>query len=66
MCQIIGQDRLRTIIDNYSIQTLPKTLMLLGPDGCGKHTFAKYISNRFSLDYLEISDNLTSTDLDDF
>ena len=38
MCQIIGQDRLRTIIDNYSIQTLPKTLMLLGPDGCGKHT----------------------------
>ena len=66
MCQIIGQDRLRTIIDNYSIQTLPKTLMLLGPDGCGKHTFAKYISNRFSLDYLEISDNLTSTGLDDF
>ena len=66
MTKIIGQTRLMSIIDSYSKQSLPKTLMLVGSTGCGKHTIAKYITEKFELDYVEIEDSVTSTDLENF
>lgn len=66
MTNIIGQAKLTSIINSYTKQTLPKTLMLVGPSGCGKHTIAKCIAEKFELDYVEIEENVSSTDLDEF
>jgi replication-associated recombination protein RarA len=67
MINIIGQSKLLTKIDNYyTTNRLPKTLMFLGPVGCGKHTVAKYIAEKFELDYTEINENITNEELEDY
>jgi replication-associated recombination protein RarA len=66
MTKVIGQTKLMSIIDSYTIQTLPKALMLVGQAGCGKHTISRYISEKFNLDYVEIDDSISSTDIENF
>lgn len=66
MTNIIGQTRLTSIFNSYTKQTLPKTLMLVGSYGCGKHTIAKSIAKQFELDFVEIEDTVTASDLDTF
>ena len=66
MTQIIGQARLVSIIDSHTIQTLPKTLMFIGPNGCGKHTLAKYIADRLVLNFVEIGETADTDELEDF
>ena len=66
MTSIIGQAKLTSIIDSYTKQTLPKTLMFVGPQGCGKHTVAKHVAEKFELDFVELEDTAASTDLDEF
>ena len=67
MIKIMGQNKLLTIIDSYyAKQNLPKTLMFIGPAGCGKHTMAKYIAEKFEFDFLEIDENITAADLEDY
>ena len=63
---IIGQQKLLSAINSYTMQTLPKSLMLIGPSGCGKHTVAKYVAEKFQLDFIEIDDAVTAADLDEF
>ena len=66
MTKVIGQTKLMSIIDSYTIQTLPKTLMFIGPDGCGKHTIATYISEKFNLERVEIDESISSADIENF
>lgn len=66
MQTIVGQAKLLSIIDSYTIQTLPKTLMFIGHKGCGKHTFTKYIAEKFNFDFIEITKEISSEELDDF
>lgn len=66
MTKVIGQTKLMSIIDSYTIQTLPKALMLVGQAGCGKHTISMYISEKFNLDYVEIDENVSSVDIENF
>lgn len=61
---IIGQTKLLSKID--TMEYLPKTLMFIGPVGCGKHTIAKYISEKFGLDFLEIEESASAQDLEDY
>lgn len=64
---IIGQQKLLSKIDSYfATMRLPKTMMFIGPSGCGKHTVAKYIAEKFELDYNEITENVTAAELDDY
>ena len=64
---IIGQTKLLSKIENYYItKRLPKTMMFLGPAGCGKHVFADYIVDKFDLDYVEISENVSVQELDEY
>lgn len=64
---IIGQNKLLTIIDSYCTKhSLPKTLMFIGPEGCGKHTMAKYVAEKFELDFKEIDEDITATDLENY
>lgn len=64
---IVGQTTLLSKIDMYYVMKyLPKTLMFLGPTGCGKHTIAKYISEKFELDLIEIEESVSAQDLEDY
>ena len=64
---IIGQNKLLSKIDTYYIMnSLPKTMMFIGPAGCGKRTVAKYIAETFKLDYKEINEDITNTELEDY
>ena len=63
MQTIVGQAKLLSIIDSYTIQTLPKTLMFIGHKGCGKHTFTKYIVEKFNFDFIEITKEVSSEEL---
>jgi DNA polymerase III gamma/tau subunit len=64
---IIGQTKLLSKIDIYhTMKSLPKTMMFLGPTGCGKHLAAKYIAETLNLDYVEINDDVTNIELEDY
>lgn len=66
MHQPIGQPRLLNIINNYTTQTLPKALLFVGDQGCGKRTFAKYIANKLQFDFVEIEQSVKPEDIQDF
>jgi Holliday junction resolvasome RuvABC ATP-dependent DNA helicase subunit len=61
---IIGQTKLLSKIN--AMEYLPKTLMLLGPTGCGKHTIARYVAEEFKLDFVEIEESVSAQDLEDY
>jgi replication-associated recombination protein RarA len=66
MSYIVGQSKLLQIINNYTFQTLPKALLFLGPSGSGKHTIAKYIQERFNLNFIEIDEKVNADILSDY
>lgn len=55
---IIGQDEICNRIEFLTIDSFPKTLMLIGLDGSGKHNIAKFISERFNTEYKDITDSI--------
>ena len=61
---IIGQTKLLSKIN--AMEHLSKTLMFLGPAGCGKHTIAKYTAEKFGLDFVEIEEFMSVQDLEDY
>jgi replication-associated recombination protein RarA len=61
---IIGQTKLLSKIN--AMEYLPKTLLFLGPAGCGKHTIAKYTAEKFGLDFVEIEESVSAQDLEDY
>jgi DNA polymerase III delta prime subunit len=61
---VIGQTKLLSKIN--AMEYLPKTLMFLGPTGCGKHTIAKYVAEEFNLDFVEIEESVSAQDLEDY
>lgn len=56
---IIGQDKILNRIDSLTYKQFPKTLMLVGLKGSGRHSICYYISERLNLEVVDISDNLT-------
>lgn len=63
---MIGQTKLLETLDKYTLETLPKTILLLGEEGAGKHTIAKYLANKMQLDAIEINESITNDDLTDY
>ena len=64
---IIGQNKLLSRIATYkSTNSLPKTLMFIGPAGCGKHLMSKYIAESFKLEYTEVNENISNLELEDY
>ena len=56
---IIGQEKICNRIDSLTIDSFPRTLMLLGEYGSGRHSIVKYIGDKFNLEIEDISNNLT-------
>ena len=57
---IKGQEKLTNTFQNMTIDELPHTFMLLGENGCGKHTLSKEIAKLFYLEYEDISTTITN------
>ena len=56
----INRSHQRTCID-----ALPKSLILLGEFGSGKHLISEYISSKFNLTSIDITNDLTYDTLED-
>lgn len=55
---MVGQDHIIKYIDNKTRDTFPRSLILLGENGCGKHSIVTYIKDKLKLELSNISDNL--------
>lgn len=58
---MIGQDSLINKINNLTLDSFPRSIILVGEKGSGKHLICSYISQKFELDVIDIS---MSLDLD--
>lgn len=52
---MIGQEKILNKLKSYTINTLPKNLLLLGPYGSGKHTIVREVAKYYSVDVIELS-----------
>lgn len=55
---IIGQEKIKGRIDTTNIDTFPRSLLLIGEVGSGKHIFVNYISNHLGLDVIDVTDTI--------
>ena len=46
---IIGQDELIKLVDTYTLDNTPHSIILVGEEGCGKHTLIKYLSKKLNV-----------------
>lgn len=56
---IVGQEKICTKIDQLTLDSFPRTLMLVGPYGSGKHLIVEYIAKKFNLTVRDITTTLT-------
>lgn len=56
---MVGQKRLLKIFDDFTFESIPKTMMLVGEYGCGKHSLVGLLSTKFNCHIQNISDKLT-------
>ena len=52
---ILGQDKLLNILNSFTLDSFPKTSMIIGPYGSGKHLISKYISDMLGLQMINIT-----------
>ena len=55
----IGQRLLLNKLNNLTLDNMPRSLLLLGEDGCGKHTYSNLIANRLELKLVDITDDIS-------
>lgn len=53
---MVGQERLINQINNFTIDNFPKSSILNGEQGCGKHSLIKYIESHLNLNSIFLSD----------
>lgn len=63
---MIGQNKLQNKLFQYNLETLPKTILFMGPNGCGKHTLLNEIARKLYMDIIELDVAHTTDDLIDF
>lgn len=56
---ILGQDKLLHSIDLYSSENFPRTILLLGEKGCGKHLVSKYIADKLQLEIEDVTSTIS-------
>lgn len=63
---MIGQTKLVKKLNSYSLQTFPKTILLLGPKGCGKHLLAQEQAQRLGIELTELTGKVEAEELIEF
>lgn len=62
---IIGQEKICTRIEKSTLDSFPRSLMLVGQRGGGKHLICNYIASKFNLTILDITDSLNVETIDE-
>lgn len=62
---MVGQERLKSLLSKYDLETLPQSLLFVGKKGCGKHLCVQELAERLSIPIIDISSNLTFEFLQD-
>lgn len=57
--EIIGQNEILDKIDACDLDTLPRSILMIGPKGCGKHTVCNYLAWSHQLDLKELDNKIT-------
>lgn len=60
---MIGQTNLINKFFQYSLDTLPHSIILCGQYGCGKHTLVSMLANHFNVELFDISKKLSYEDI---
>lgn len=55
---MIGQKKLLNKLNNISLDNFPRSLILEGEEGCGKHTYCNLIASTLNLAIEDITENL--------
>ena len=55
----IGQRNLIERVNSLNLDSFPRSLMLIGDKGCGKHTLCEYIANKLGLEMVILDNKLT-------
>ena len=66
MKAVVGQEKLVKILDGYTLMTVPRTMLFLGPDGCGKGWISARFAEQLDLEWIEISSDITSEKLTEY
>lgn len=62
---MIGQKKLLEKLNTYNIDNFPRSVMLLGEAGCGKHELLNYIQNNIlKISMLDITENISADYID--
>lgn len=56
---ILGQDKILRKIDRLNIDNFPRSLLLVGERGSGKHLITNYISSKLGLEIIDISNDIS-------
>ena len=60
---MIGQEKLIEKLNSYTLQTLPRTVLLIGDTGSGRHTIINQLAINLNADVVELSEDVTSEDI---
>lgn len=61
-----GQELLLERIDNYTLDSFPRSVILLGQKGSGRHLLAEYISMKLHVEKVEIKTPISYEDIEQF
>lgn len=63
---IIGQEPIMNLINQYTRESLPKSILFIGEDGCGKKLISNYLAKKVDLEVVDISEEVTDEELDSY
>jgi len=55
---MVGQTELLSRLESFGIARLPHTVLLVGPEGCGKHTMAKEVASHYGIGFVDMTDSI--------
>lgn len=62
---VTGQEKICKLIDGATLDDFPRSLMLVGARGSGKHLLCNYISKKFNLTTVDLTDTLDLETIDE-
>lgn len=62
---MIGQEVLVNKINNLTLDTLPRSLILLGETGSGRHSLFNFINDKLNIPSFDITDSITKENIDE-
>jgi len=63
---IVGQKKLVKILESYTLENTPRTMLFLGPEGCGKSWLAARFAEQLGLDRVNVEPNISADTLAEY